>query len=68
MTDKYGRSLFLFRRDLRIPDNTGLIEASSASETVVPAFIFDPRQASRNPYFSLNAFQFMIESLHDLTR
>ncbi len=61
MTDKYIRSLFLFRRDLRIPDNTGIIEASSASEKVIPSFISDPRQASRNPYFGLNAFQFMIE-------
>ena len=66
--EKYSRSLFLFRRDLRVPDNTGLIEASVASETVVPSFVFDPQQASRNPYFSLNAFQFMIESLQDLTR
>ena len=68
MTDKYRGSLFLFRMDLRIPDNTGIIEASSASEKVMPSFIFDPRQASRNPYFSLNAFQFIIESLQDLAR
>jgi deoxyribodipyrimidine photo-lyase len=32
----------------------------------VPLFIFDPRQGTRNPYFSPNAFQFMIESLEDL--
>jgi deoxyribodipyrimidine photo-lyase len=35
---------------------------------VIPAFIFDPRLASQNPYFSHNAFQFMVESLCDLTR
>jgi deoxyribodipyrimidine photo-lyase len=68
VTDKYRRSLFLFRRDLRIPDNTGLIEASLASEKVTLSFVFEPRQAPRNPYFSFCAFQFMIESLHDLTR
>jgi deoxyribodipyrimidine photo-lyase len=62
----YGKSIFLFRRDLRISDNTGLIEASQASKTVVSLFIFDPRQGARNPYFSPNAFQFMIESLEDL--
>ncbi|MGZ7131977.1 MAG: deoxyribodipyrimidine photo-lyase [Halobacteriota archaeon] len=62
----YGKSIFLFRRDLRISDNTGLIEASQASKTVVPLFIFDPRQGARNPYFSPNAFQFMTESLKDL--
>jgi len=66
--EKYGRSLFLFRRGLRVRDNSGLIEASSTSETVIPAFIFDPRLASQNPYFSHNAFQFMVESLYDLSR
>ena len=68
MEDKYRGSLFLFRRDLRVRDNSGLIEASAASETVIPAFIFDPRLASQNPYFSHNAFQFMVESLCDLAR
>ncbi len=62
------KSIFLFRRDLRISDNTGLIEASKASKTVVPLFVFDPRQGARNPYFSPNAFQSMIESLDDLAR
>ncbi len=68
MKDKYRKSLFLFRRDLRVRDNSGLIEASAASETVIPAFIFDPSLGSQNPYFSHNAFQFMVESLHDLAR
>jgi len=66
--ENYGRSLFLFRRDLRVHDNSGLIKASSTSETVISAFIFDPRLASQNPYFSHNAFQFMVESLSDLSR
>jgi deoxyribodipyrimidine photo-lyase len=51
-----------------VHDNSGIIEASAASETVMPAFIFDPRLASQNPYFSHNAFQFMVESLRDLAR
>ncbi len=68
MTGKLRTSLFLFRRDLRVPDNSGLIEASSASETVIPAFIIDPRLASQHPFFSHNAFQFMVESLRDLAR
>jgi len=65
---KFKRSLFIFRRDLRICDNTGLIEACRSSKTVIPCFIFDPRQTSQNPYFSANAFGFMVESLHDLAR
>lgn len=65
---KHKKSLFIFRRDLRLEDNTGLISALNDSEIVIPLFIFDPRQADKikNPYFSDNAFGFLIESLKDL--
>ncbi|PSQ88064.1 MAG: deoxyribodipyrimidine photo-lyase [Bacteroidetes bacterium QH_2_63_10] len=64
------RSLFLFRRDLRLADNTGLAEACHASEEVVPAFIFDPRQQDpeNNSFFSKHAFAFMVRSLKELQR
>lgn len=64
----YDRSAFLFRRDLRCIDNTGLHRACRESRVVVPLFVFDPAQASDagNDYFSPNAFQFLIESLRDL--
>jgi deoxyribodipyrimidine photo-lyase len=68
LTSKYKKALFLFRKDLRLKDNTGLINASKASEIVVPAFIFDPRLARSNSYFSHNAFQFMTESIRDLAQ
>lgn len=66
--DKHKKSLFIFRRDLRLEDNTGLISALNDSEIVIPAFVFDPRQydKTKNPYFSDNAFGFLIESLKDL--
>jgi deoxyribodipyrimidine photo-lyase len=59
------RSLFIFRRDLRIEDNTGLIEALNDSDEVILAFIYDPRQVD-SPDASSNALQFMAESLADL--
>lgn len=61
-------SLFLFRRDLRLVDNTGLIAACEESETVLPAFIFDPRQCDpeTNSFFSQHAFAFMVRSLFAL--
>ncbi|MGB0389989.1 MAG: cryptochrome/photolyase family protein [Salibacteraceae bacterium] len=34
-------SVFWFRRDLRLEDNTGLIAASKGGEPVLPIFIFD---------------------------
>jgi deoxyribodipyrimidine photo-lyase len=61
-------SLFVFRRDLRLRDNTGLLRALGESDQVVPAFIFDPRQTGRQPYKSESALQFMAASLRELDR
>ena len=65
--NKYNISIFIFRRDLRLNDNTGLIHALAESKYVIPLFIFTPTQVSNeNKYKSSNAIQFMIESLYDL--
>lgn len=65
----YTTSLFIFRRDLRIEDNTGLRYALEQSETVIPCFIITPEQVSDlNPYRSYHAIQFMVESLKDLAQ
>lgn len=59
--------LFLFRRDLRLQDNIGLIEALKLKTPVLPIFIFTPEQISNtNSFKSNNAIQFMIESLQSL--
>ena len=62
----YTNSLFIFRRDLRLHDNTALNEALSLSKLVLPCFIFDPRQINPHPYQSKPALQFMLQSLLDL--
>ncbi|MGV8086745.1 MAG: cryptochrome/photolyase family protein [Candidatus Woesearchaeota archaeon] len=59
-------ALHIFRRDLRIEDNTSLIHALENSEKVIPCFIFDDRQIKDNSYKSNNALQFMIECIIDL--
>lgn len=66
-----GNALFIFRRDLRLDDNTGLIAAlentSTSSSFVLPGFIFDIRLLNiknRNNHTR----QFMLESLSDLDR
>ncbi len=66
MPKKYKKVLFIFRRDLRLCDNTGLIKTYQEAESVIPCFIFDPRQIVQHDYRSDNAIQFMIESLDDL--
>ncbi|MCB0355188.1 MAG: deoxyribodipyrimidine photo-lyase [Bdellovibrionales bacterium] len=63
----YKKSLFIFRRDLRLSDNTGLREAIRQSEKVAPIFIFDPRQiGDSNPFRGQMLLQFMVRSLREL--
>ena len=62
---KFKTSIFVFRRDLRLQDNTALISALKLSEKVIPLFIFDKKQRNHD-YFSNNAFEFMINSLKEL--
>ena len=66
MSTQFQRALFIFRRDLRLEDNTGLIFALKNSKEVIPCFIFTPEQIENNPYRSNHCLQFMLESLEDL--
>ena len=59
-------SLFIFRRDFRIVDNTALNYCYKNSDKIYPIFIFTPEQIKNNPFKSNNAIQFMIESLKEL--
>ncbi len=68
MKKLFKRSLFIFRRDLRLDDNTSLMKAMDESVEVAPCFIFDPRQVDDNAGKSMNALQFMIECIGDLSR
>jgi deoxyribodipyrimidine photo-lyase len=68
MAKTYKRALHIFRRDLRLEDNTALRAASSSAEEQSLAFIFDPRQVDANPYRSNNALLFMLNSLNELKR
>lgn len=58
--------LFIFHRDLRIVDNTSLIELSKKVDKIIPLFIFDDRQIVSNTYKSNPCVNFMIESLREL--
>jgi deoxyribodipyrimidine photo-lyase len=62
--------IFVFRRDLRLDDNHGLIHLLKACKRVIPVFFLDQYQIVRGQhnkyYYSNNAVQFMCESLDDL--
>lgn len=65
--DKKKISVYLFRRDLRIQDNTALFKCMSSSDIIIPCFIFDVDQVTnKNKYKSDNCLQFMVESLINL--
>jgi len=61
----YKTSLFIFRRDLRLEDNTGLINALKNSEKVIPCFIIDNQIMN---YFKEHSHrkEFLNQSLIDL--
>ena len=66
MNKTYQLSLHVFRRDLRLEDNSALITALQSSNEVIPCFILDDRQVGNNTYKSDHALQFMRDSLRDL--
>lgn len=69
MSKKYENGLFVFRRDLRIIDNTGLNALAKLCKNVYTIFIFTPEQVGpSNQYRSNHAIQFMMESLDHLAR
>jgi len=62
-------NIFIFRRDLRIQDNTALWRMSRLNtKPILPLFIFNPQQIdpAKNPYYSFTSFNFMLECLQDL--
>ena len=61
----YKKSLFVFRRDLRLEDNIGLIESLQNSTEVIPCFIYD-ENLIKNFKDSKFRWNFLNESLTDL--
>lgn len=66
----YG--IYIFRRDLRLDDNHGLINLMKKCDKIIPVFFLDKKQIIKSDhnqhYFSNNAVQFMCESLNDLDK
>lgn len=58
--------IHVFRRDLRLEDNTALNALAQVVDEVLPVFIFDERQIEEHPYRSGPGLQMLCESLVDL--
>lgn len=66
MDTRYRHALVLLRRDLRLDDNTALLDACAHSRQITPAFIFDPRQLAPHRWRSGPGLAFMLDSLGQL--
>jgi deoxyribodipyrimidine photo-lyase len=70
MVKKFSYGIFIFRKDLRIIDNRGLIKLANECGEIIPMFIFDPYQVDLNSktknYLSFPALRFICESVKDL--
>lgn len=66
---KYKKSLIIFTRDLRIHDNYVIEVAGQSTTQLIGCFIFTNKQIdkSKNKYYSDFSFNFMLESLKDLS-
>lgn len=64
--EKFSKSIFIFRRDLRTYDNTGLIRACKNSKQVIPCFIFDKNILDKKFLKNSFRFNFFLESIKEL--
>lgn len=55
--------IYIFRRDFRLKDNTTL---NKINDTILPIFIFNPKQIKNSDYKSSHAINFMVEALETL--
>ena len=66
----YDYGIFIFRKDLRIEDNRGLIKLSEQCKEIIPIFIFDSNQvdltSKTKNYLSFPSLRFICESIKDL--
>lgn len=64
--------IFIFRKDMRIIDNRGLVKLSEKCKEILPIFIFDPYQVDLGTktknYLSFPALRFICESIKDLDK
>jgi len=69
---EYEYGVYIFRKDLRIIDNRGLIKLSEKSKEIIPIFIFDTYQIdetnNNKNYLSYPSFRFLCESITDLSK
>jgi deoxyribodipyrimidine photo-lyase len=64
----YDRSLVILHRDLRINDNTAIVNALQRSHCCALVFILTPEQLVQNDYYSPAAVNFMLQSVAEIPK
>jgi deoxyribodipyrimidine photo-lyase len=64
---KLNRTIIRFRQDLRVQDNTALIQACAQSEEIIPIFVFDPQILAHGPEYDPRV-GFLVDALRELDR
>lgn len=64
----YKKSIFWFRQDLRVQDNTGLFEAVQNSQQVLPIFILDTHIIWKFGWLWDQKFAFLREALEQVSQ
>jgi deoxyribodipyrimidine photo-lyase len=63
----HKNSLFIFRRDLRVNDNLGLIECNNNSDGILLVFLFDiKRNSKENQYYNPYSLSYLLKALDNL--
>ena len=63
-----GYDLWIFRRDLRLEGHFGLEACFSQGRSLLPIFIFDPKQVENHPYRSSHGLKYLTSALLRLDR
>jgi deoxyribodipyrimidine photo-lyase len=64
---QYKSALHVFRRDLRLFDNSARRAALQQSDLVATCLVLDDRQVGDHPYRSVNSLAFALETLEDFS-
>lgn len=65
MSERYRRAIHWFRRDLRLTDNTGLMEAVARSDELIPCYVISDWH-EQHVWTSAKRQQFLCECLNSL--
>eukprot|EP00929_Paragymnodinium_shiwhaense_P056577 TRINITY_DN28320_c0_g1_i1.p1 TRINITY_DN28320_c0_g1~~TRINITY_DN28320_c0_g1_i1.p1 ORF type:complete len:517 (-),score=127.07 TRINITY_DN28320_c0_g1_i1:413-1963(-) len=62
-----GTGIHIFTRDYRLEDHRSLLALSKKCSKIITAFVFTPEQTKESEFFNRHSFEFLLQSLEDLS-